>query len=89
MSILEKTKKEIVKEFATDQKNTGTVEVQCAILTKQINNLTEHLKLHKKDHSSRRGLLIAVSKRRRMLDYLKSKSQQRYEVLIQKLEIRK
>jgi len=89
MSILEKTKKEIVKEFATDQKNTGTVEVQCAILTKQINNLTEHLKLHKKDHSSRRGLLIVVSKRRRMLDYLKSKSQQRYQVLIQKLEIRK
>lgn len=89
MSILEKTKKEIVKEFATDQKNTGTVEVQCAILTKQINNLTEHLKLHKKDHSSRRGLLIVVSKRRRMLDYLKSKSQQRYQTLIQKLEIRK
>jgi len=89
MSILEKTKKEIVKEFATDQKNTGTVEVQCAILTKQINNLTEHLKLHKKDHSSRRGLLIVVSKRRRMLDYLKSKSQQRYQELIQKLEIRK
>jgi small subunit ribosomal protein S15 len=89
MSILEKTKKEIVKEFATDQKNTGTVEVQCAILTKQINNLTEHLKLHKKDHSSRRGLLIVVSKRRRMLDYLKSKSQQRYQSLIQKLEIRK
>ncbi len=89
MSVLTKSKKEVVKSFAQNQKDTGSVEVQCAILTKQINNLTEHLKVHKNDHSSRRGLLIMVGKRRSLLDYLKSKSTERYETLIKKLEIRK
>lgn len=92
-SILTKSKKEIIKEFAQTNKegkaDTGSVEVQCAIITKQINELTEHLKVHKKDFSSRRGLLILVSRRRSLLDYLKSKSVERYTNLIKKLEIRK
>jgi small subunit ribosomal protein S15 len=89
MSILSKSKKEIVKSFAQNPKDSGSVEVQCALFTSQINNLTEHLKIHKKDHSSRRGLLITVGKRRKLLDYLKSNSPDRYESLIKKLEIRK
>lgn len=89
MSILLKSKKEVVKEFAVSNKDTGSVEVQCAVMTKQINNLTEHLKTHKKDFSSRRGLLILVGRRRKLLDYLKAKSNERYENLIKKLEIRK
>ena len=84
-----KTKKQIVKDFATSKNDTGSVEVQCAVLTKKIDNLTEHLKNHKKDHSSRRGLLILVGKRRRLLDYLKNISNQRYEDLIKKLDISK
>jgi small subunit ribosomal protein S15 len=63
--------------------------VQVAVMTNQINNLTEHLKTHKKDHSSRRGLLILVGKRRSLLDYLKGQSSSRYEDLIKKLDIRK
>ncbi len=89
MSFLNKSKKEIIAEFAQDKKDTGSVEVQCAILTQQIENLTEHLKAHKKDFSSRRGLLILVGKRRSMLDYLKANDQKRYEALIKKLDIRK
>lgn len=89
MSILTKSKKEVVKAFAVSNKDTGSVEVQCAVITKQINNLTEHLKVHKSDFSSRRGLLILVGRRRRLLDYLKSKAVSRYEDLIKKLEIRK
>jgi len=89
MSLFNKSKKEIVSEFAQGKKDTGSVEVQCAVITKQINNLTEHLKTHKSDFSSRRGLLILVSRRRRLLDYLKDQSAERYENLIKKLEIRK
>ena len=89
MSVLTKSKKEVVKAFAQGKNDTGSVEVQCAVHTKQINNLTEHLKVHKSDHSSRRGLLILVSKRRSLLDYLKSQSVARYEDLIKKLDIRK
>jgi small subunit ribosomal protein S15 len=89
MSDLTKSKQEVVKEFAQGKKDTGSTEVQCALITKQINSLTEHLKIHKKDFSSRRGLLILVGRRRSLLDYLKSKSQARYEVLIKKLGIRK
>lgn len=89
MSLVKKSKKEVVKEFAQSKQDSGSVEVQCAVMTKQIDNLTEHLKTHKKDHSSRRGLLILVGKRRRLLDYLKSQSNDRYEVLIKKLDIRK
>ena len=90
MSILTtKSKQEVIKSFAPSKSDTGSVEVQAAVMTKQIENLTEHLKIHKKDHSSRRGLLILVGKRRRLLDYLKTKSSDRYESLIKKLEIRK
>jgi small subunit ribosomal protein S15 len=89
MSLFQKSKKEIIQEFAQDKKDTGSVEVQCAVITKQINNLTEHLKIHKSDFSSRRGLLILVSKRRSLLDYLKAQSTERYENLIKKLDIRK
>ncbi|MFZ9180802.1 MAG: 30S ribosomal protein S15 [Rickettsiales bacterium] len=87
--LFNKNKKEIIAKFATKEKDTGSVEVQCAVLSQKIDNLTEHLKSHTKDHSSRRGLLILVSKRRRLLDYLKNISNQRYEDLIKKLEIRK
>lgn len=89
MSILKKSKQEVIKAFAPTKADTGSVEVQVAVITKQIDNLTEHLKTHKKDFSSRRGLLILVGKRRRLLDYLKAKSTQRYEDLIKKLDIRK
>ena len=89
MSDLTKSKPEVIKEFAQGKKDTGSVEVQCAVITKQLNNLSEHLKTHKNDFSSRRGLLILVGKRRSLLDYLKSKSVARYEDLIKKLEIRK
>lgn len=89
MSLLKKSKQEIIQEFAKDKKNVGSAEVQCAIMTKQIDNLTEHLKIHKSDFSSRRGLLILVGKRRKLLDYLKSTSFERYDSLIKKLDIRK
>lgn len=89
MSLLTKSKKEIVKAFAQSATDTGSVEVQCAVITSQVNSLTEHLKIHKKDFSSRRGLLILVGRRRRLLDYLKAGSVERYENLIKKLEIRK
>ncbi len=89
MSLSTKSKQQLVAEFAQTKNDTGSVEVQCAIMTQQINNLTEHLKAHKKDHSSRRGLLILVGKRRRLLDYLKVNSQSRYDDLIKKLDIRK
>ena len=89
MSLIQKSKKEVISEFAQTKNDSGSVEVQCAVITKQIDNLTEHLKIHKKDFSSRRGLLILVGRRRRLLDYLKSKSAARYEDLIKKLNIRK
>ena len=89
MSLSTKSRKQVVAQFAQTKNDTGSVEVQCAVMTQQINNLTEHLKIHKKDHSSRRGLLILVGKRRRLLDYLKANSNARYEDLIKKLDIRK
>lgn len=89
MSLLNKTKQEIIAEFAKDKKDTGSTAVQCAIITGQIDNLTVHLKSHKGDNSSKRGLLILVSKRRKLLDYLKGKSESDYKDLIKKLGIRK
>ncbi len=89
MSLLNKSKKEVIAEFAQTKNDSGSVEVQCAIITQQIDNLSKHLESHKKDFSSRRGLLILVGKRRSLLDYLKSSDSKRYEVLIKKLEIRK
>lgn len=82
-------KQEIIKEFARTEGDTGSPEVQVAILTERITELTEHLKKNHKDHHSRRGLLKMVGKRRGLLDYLKSKDIERYRALIEKLGIRK
>ena len=82
-------KSEIIKEYATHEGDTGSPEVQIAILTARINHLTEHLKTHKGDHHSRRGLLMMVGKRRGLLDYLKKIDIERYRALIEKLGIRK
>ncbi|MCH5171950.1 MAG: 30S ribosomal protein S15 [Erysipelotrichales bacterium] len=80
---------ELVKLYGRDEKDTGSTEVQVAILTEQITALTAHLKVHKKDHHSRRGLLMLVGKRRNLLDYLARKDKERYLALIAKLGLRK
>lgn len=82
-------KKEIIEKFRIHERDTGSPEVQVAILTARINRLTEHLKVHKKDHHSRRGLLMMVSRRKRLLEYLKRKDERRYQDLIEKLNLRK
>ena len=82
-------KKEIVKEFGKKDTNTGSTEVQVALLTKKINELSEHFKVHKKDHHSRRGLLGMINNRRKLLKYLKGKNQEDYQSLIKKLGLRK
>lgn len=89
MSITKEKKQELIKSYAGTEGDTGSVEVQCSILTERISNLTEHLKVNKKDFHSRRGLLILVGRRKRLLSYLKSKSVERYLELISKLGIRK
>lgn len=89
MSISAEKKAELIKEFATNDGDTGSPEVQIAILTTRISNLTEHFKDHKKDVHSRRGLLSLVSKRRSLLDYLKKTSDARYQEVIKRLGIRK
>ncbi|MCH7487036.1 MAG: 30S ribosomal protein S15 [Proteobacteria bacterium] len=89
MSITAERKQELIKEFATTKGDTGSPEVQVAILSERITNLTEHLKIHKKDHHSRRGLLMMVGLRRRLLDYLKRKEVRRYEVIIKSLKLRR
>ncbi|MBD8555390.1 30S ribosomal protein S15 [Rhizobium sp. CFBP 8762] len=89
MSITPERKLELVKEYATTEGDTGSPEVQVAILTERINNLTEHFKSHKKDNHSRRGLLAMVSSRRSLLDYLKKKEEARYTKLIGALGIRR
>jgi small subunit ribosomal protein S15 len=89
MSITPERTQELVKEFGTKPGDTGSADVQVAILSERIRNLTEHLKDHKKDFHSRRGLLIMVGQRRRMLDYLKKNDQKRYEGLIARLGLRK
>jgi small subunit ribosomal protein S15 len=89
MSISAARKQELIKEYATTANDTGSPEVQVAILSERIRNLTEHFKDHKKDFHSRRGLLILVGQRRRLLDYLKANSQARYEQLIARLGLRK
>ncbi|MBO6717796.1 MAG: 30S ribosomal protein S15 [Rhizobiaceae bacterium] len=89
MSITAERKQELLNEFATAKGDTGSPEVQVAILSERITNLTEHFKGHKKDNHSRRGLLKLVSQRRRLLDYLKSKDEGRYQTLIGKLGIRR
>lgn len=89
MSITKVRKTELIKEYARSDEDTGSPEVQIAILTTRINELTSHLRTHPKDHGSRRGLLMLVSRRRGLLDYLKSKNQQKYLDIIGKLSIRK
>ena len=89
MSITADKKSELIGEIATVKGDTGSPEVQVAILTERINNLTDHLKTHKKDHHSRRGLLMMVGQRRRLLDYLKSRKVDRYEELIKRLGLRR
>lgn len=89
MSITAEKKKEVIESNATKKGDTGSPEVQVAIMTERINNLSEHMQSNKKDFSSRRGLLKLVANRRSLLDYLKRKDQNRYQSLIEKLGIRR
>ncbi len=89
MSITPERKSELLKEYATKAGDTGSPEVQVAILSERIANLTEHFKGHKKDNHSRRGLLKLVSQRRRLLDYLKEREEERYSTLITRLGLRR
>lgn len=89
MSITAERKKQLIEEFATVPGDTGSTDVQVAVLTERIRNLTEHLSTHSKDFHSRRGLLLMVGQRRRLLDYLKRVSEQRYRALIQRLNLRR
>ena len=89
MSLATQRKKDVITKFATHQGDTGSPEVQVALMSERINYLTEHFKTHEKDHHSRRGLLRLVSQRRRLLDYLKRKNLERYRSLINGLGIRK
>ena len=89
MSVTAEKKQEIIKDNARAKNDTGSPEVQVAILTERIRNLTEHFKGHNKDNHSRRGLLMMVNKRRTLLAYLKNKDVERYNALIQKLGLRK
>jgi small subunit ribosomal protein S15 len=89
MSITQERKQDLIGEYATKTGDTGSPEVQVAVLTERITNLTEHLKLHKKDFASRRGLLMMVGQRRRLLDYVRRKEQSRYETLIERLGLRR
>lgn len=89
MSITKELKQEVISKFANKEGDTGSPEVQVAILTKRINSLSEHMKEHKHDFASRRGLLIMVSKRRKLLSYLKSKDESRYQKLIKELGLRR
>ena len=89
MTITKERKRELIREFRTSENDTGSPEVQIAILTTRINNLTEHMRVHKKDYATRRGLLAMVSRRRRLLDYLKKVDPQRYLDIIGRLGISK
>lgn len=89
MAFLAEKKKTIIEKFKIHEKDTGSPEVQIALLSERIGYLTEHFKIHKKDHHSRRGLLKLVGQRRRLLDYLKTKNVDRYKTIIGELGIRK
>lgn len=89
MTFTKEAKKLIIKDFQETDNDTGSCKVQIAILTQRINSLGDHFKSHKKDHHSRRGLLMLVSKRRRLLNYMRSKDLDQYQELIGKLNIRK
>ncbi len=89
MTINPQDKQNLIKKYGRADQDTGSSEVQCAVFTKRIENLTEHLKVHKKDFSSRRGLLILVNRRKRLLEYLKNEDKGRYETIIASLKLRK
>jgi small subunit ribosomal protein S15 len=89
MAIVKEKKQVIISDYKLHENDTGSPEVQIAILSTRINYLTEHFKTHQKDHHSRRGLLKLVSQRRKLLDYLKKSDKARYEKVIERLEIRK
>ena len=89
MSITADRKQTLIKEYATHDGDTGSAEVQVALLSERITNLTEHLKAHNKDFASRRGLLMMVGQRRRLLDYLKRTNQGSYQQLIERLNLRR
>ena len=89
MSITPERKQAVMTDFATKSNDTGSPEVQVAVLSERIGNLTEHLKTHKRDFASRRGLLMMVGRRRRLLDYLRRKNQSRYQTVIDRLGLRR
>ncbi len=89
MSITAEEKQRLMKEFATKEGDTGSPEVQVAVLSSRIATLTEHFKIHKKDNHSRRGLLMMVAQRRKLLDYVKGKEEKRYQNLIKRLGLRR
>ena len=89
MSLTAERKAEVIKSHGTKSGDTGSPEVQVAILTERINGLTDHFKMHKKDNHSRRGLLKMVSQRRQLLDYVKSKDEGRYKKIIERLDLRR
>jgi len=89
VALIKEKKNEIIEKFRLHENDTGSPEVQIAILTERIEQLSEHLKIHKKDHHSRRGLLKMVGQRRRLLNYLKNKDIERYRAIISKLNLRR
>lgn len=89
MVLVKEKKKDIIESFKTHSRDTGSAEVQVALLTERINVLSDHFKHHKKDHHSRRGLLALVGRRRRLLTYLKKRDNKKYEDIIDKLNLRK
>ena len=89
MPLTAETKKEVIEKYKLSDQDTGSAEVQVALLSERINALMDHFNLHKKDHHSRRGLLMMVNKRRKLLDYLKNKNISQYQQLISKLGLRK
>jgi small subunit ribosomal protein S15 len=89
MATIKETKEQIVGDYKTHGSDTGSSQVQVALLTQRINELTQHFKIHKKDNNSRRGLLILVSRRRKLLDYLKRKNINEYHTIIEKLGLRR
>jgi small subunit ribosomal protein S15 len=89
MSVTKEKKQELIQKFGTGNNDSGKAEVQVAILTERINDLKDHFTNHKKDHTSRRGLMQMVGKRRRLLDYMKRKDIERYRTIIKELNIRK
>jgi small subunit ribosomal protein S15 len=88
MSIKKDTKKEIISKFATNEKDTGSAQVQIAVISERINNLTEHFKLHKHDNHSKRGLVALVNKRKKLLSYVSKKNNNKYKEIIKDLNIR-